>query len=994
MNICVIHLSDLHIRYPEDFVLQKARDIASCAFEQFRESSHCLIAITGDIAFSGQAEEYKLATDFLGTIKETLSKESNTPIDFVIVPGNHDCKLIPENSIRSTIIESVLANQDKSYDTEIVGLCTQAQEEFFAFEEALSPKTPIYSDKLWKEIEINVGGKKIRLSLINASWMSTIHEEPGKLVYPINNYAETLRQDCDFRFSFVHHPLNWYCQQTYHEFRRSILASSSIVFSGHEHVNTISSVSSLDSNNTIFIESNSLQPHSTEGSGFSVVSVDIAETKVCQRSYTLTDDKYVLEPQKDHSLEICTIGEDDCLTKEFVKTLQDPGAALVHPDKAEIDFSDIYVSPELESKNGSGNTTLDELSLIENKIIIFGDEQSGKTKILHHSFMRLYGTGIYPVYLDAKTIKRNTRNGIKKAIAKAVELEYINPEIIERSEKSKRVLLLDSYEEIGKQSKGVSNIFEYIEENFGTVLIACDNVLNSGLTTSGEHNDKTIEYTKYSIKDFGFNLRYQLIKKWHSNTDRQTPKELEVACHNTESVITTVLGKNLVPSRPLFLLVLMQSSSYVGSEELHNSGTSYYYQYLITKNLDESGIGRDIFDELFTYLAHLAWFYRSLGREYLEKSEIQKFNDEFSKKYTTVNLDKQLRILTKSKILNFDGMCYGFSYPYIKYFFIGKFFADNIDDQEIINIIENACENLSTRENSNLILFLTHHKNSSWVVDSVSKNLGQCFAQHPPILFESDSAYLNDLIGAVSEIVISDLNVEESQEHKRKVAEEVEYEPSEAELEKGHDDYQEPLADLFKLIRSTEVLGQILKNYYGSITRDKKHLYLKEAIEAPLRLLAYILDTVLESPDDLTKGVEAEIARKNKEMSESEVKRISAGFVSEMIRGICTGVVSKAAESIGSEKLKEDIDITVSEEGSNAYKLIQAAIYLIAPNKLPVDKIRALARELEGNGIAYAILQGLVHYHIHMFHTTDAERQQLGAALKINLRPANVPRLI
>lgn len=993
MNICVIHLSDLHIRHHEDFVLQKAREIASCAFEQFRESSHCLIAVTGDIAFSGQAEEYKLAEAFLGSIKETLSKESTTPIDFVIVPGNHDCKLMPENSVRSTIIESVLANQEKSYDIDIVNLCTQAQKEFFAFEDALSSQTPIYSDKLWKEMEINIGEKKIRLSLINASWMSTIHEKPGNLVYPINNYSETLRQDCDFRFTFVHHPLNWYCQQTYHEFRRSILASSSVVFSGHEHVNTTISVSSLDSNNTIFIESYALQPHKEEGSGFSVVSIDIAETKVCQRSYNLIDGKYVLEPQKDHSLEICTIAEDDSLTKEFVKTLQDPGATLVHPDKAEIDFSDIYVSPELESKNGSGDTTLDELSLIEKKTIIFGEEQSGKTKVLHRSFMTLYGTGIYPVYLDAKTIKRSSREGIKKAIEKAVELEYLNPEVIKRLEKSKRVLLLDNYEEIGKQSKGISSVFDYIEDSFGTVLITCDNVLNSGLTTSEEHNTRTSEYTKYSIKDFGCNLRYQLIKRWHSHADRQTPKELEVACHNSESVITTVLGKNLVPSRPLFLLVLMQSSSSVGSEELHNSGMSYYYQYLITKNLDESGVGRGMFDELFTYLSHLAWFYRSLGREYLEKSEIQKFNDEFSKKYTTVNLDKQLKMLARAKILSFDGICYGFSYPYIKYFFMGKFFADNIDDQEIVEIIENSCENLSTRENSNLILFLTHHKNSNWVVDSVSKNLGQCFAQHPPILFESDSAYLNDLIGSVSEIVISDLNVEESQEHKRRVAEEVEYEPSETELEKGHDDYKEKLADLFKLIRSTEVLGQILKNYYGSITRDKKHVYLKETIEAPLRLLAYILDALLESPDDLIKKIESEIAKKNKEMSESEIKKISAGLVSEMIRGICTGVVGKAAESIGSEKLKEDINITVLEEGSNAYKLIQAAVYLIAPNKLPIEKIRALARELEGNGIAYTILQGLVLYHIHMFHTTASERQQLGTALKINLKPANVPRL-
>jgi hypothetical protein len=53
--------------------------------------------------------------------------------------------------------------------------------------------------------------------------------------------------------------------------------------------------------------------------------------------------------------------------------------------------------------------------------------------------------------------------------------------------------------------------------------------------------------------------------------------------------------------------------------------------------------------------------------------------------------------------------------------------------------------------------------------------------------------------------------------------------------------------------------------------------------------------------------------------------------------------------------------------------------------EIPIDEIRVLADDLKANIFAYSILQSLGAFHIHLFYTGDAEKQQLCEHLKISM---------
>lgn len=992
MKLSILHFSDLHLKDDTNLLIAEADEIAGFCFDDYRNSDCCLIIITGDIAYSGLPNEYAIAKDFLTKIIETLTVEKNIPISVAIVPGNHDCNFSENNSVRDIVIESVRNDPTKAKDKNCIDLCTSIQKDFFLFRDEVSTGLNfIHKDNLWSEADLTIENKKIGISLINASWMSSRRESSGSLVFPIDEYEKLYARETDYKFTAIHHPINWYCQDSYHPLRKVIQTESSIVFSGHEHTATDSVISSNGSNGTVYLAARSLDPHVQGGeSGFFSILLDLDKGAISRKDICKKDKQYqVIDDDIIGNVLNKTTGYE--LNESFVKMLRDPGANLSLPDKDEIDIKDIYISPELESRQTGEVIEFDAIDIIGKKIFISGSEVSGKTKILHTAFSKLYDENYFPVLIDAKNIKRFTKDGIQKTVHKALLSQYTNVTDLLGKKKSSLALLVDNYETIASLTKGLAQIFEYIEDNFETIILTCNNIIDPIFEARGVSSSFVGSFNSYVLKDFGCTQRYKLIKKWHSSRPALSIDELDHHICKSEKIISSVLGKNLVPSRPLYLLTLLQSTSSHAKSELNNSGMSYYYQYLITRSLAKAGVRRTSYDEMFNYLSNLAWFFKENGFDNIEEHEINRFNEFFSREYTTVNLHKQLSVLVKAKILLHDNGLYSFYYPYIKYFFLGKYFADHLDRSDIISETKDYCKDLSSRDSSNLILFLTHHKNSEWVMDLVADNLNACFSENRVVGFGDDVSYLNDLIGSVSEIVISDLNVEENQERCRQAQDKMSYEPTDQELKEKvrANETGQGVVELFRLIRSTEVLGQIVKNYYGSILRSKKQRYLQEVADGPLRLLDYILQSMLNDPEKLVSRIEEEIRKRNKGLTRSEVHSLSSKLIAEFIGMICTGIVGRAAEAIGSDKLREDIDQLVSNNNNkNSYKIIQAATYLITPNNVHMDKLRDLAARLRNNPLGLKVMQNLVLYHIHMFHTSDKLKQQLGSLVNINLKGA------
>ena len=158
MRLLILLLSDIHFTSSNNKIFNLSSDIAASIFPQIREVDKCVIVVAGDITNGGNTDEFNTAADFFISIKEKLETESGKEVEIISVPGNHDCQLLPENVIRTKIIEGIKKDSDAK-DTQIIDICTSVQTNYFLFRDCTTSLEPIYSDKLWAEYEIVLEGQ-------------------------------------------------------------------------------------------------------------------------------------------------------------------------------------------------------------------------------------------------------------------------------------------------------------------------------------------------------------------------------------------------------------------------------------------------------------------------------------------------------------------------------------------------------------------------------------------------------------------------------------------------------------------------------------------------------------------------------------------------------------------------------------------------------------------------------------------------------------------
>lgn len=151
--------------------------------------------VSGDVAFSGLPDEYKLATEFITRLKKSLaSSNPNVEIFVIVIPGNHDCDFRDESEMRRFIFESGGLRNVEGINEAVVRELTSAQNAFFQFSSQIESKSLTNNDepinvgmeRLYYERHFSVAGYRITFQCFNAAWMSQLHEPQGQMVFPIH----------------------------------------------------------------------------------------------------------------------------------------------------------------------------------------------------------------------------------------------------------------------------------------------------------------------------------------------------------------------------------------------------------------------------------------------------------------------------------------------------------------------------------------------------------------------------------------------------------------------------------------------------------------------------------------------------------------------------------------------------------------------------------------------------------------------------------------
>lgn len=1005
MRLLLLLMSDVHFTSKTDKVYKLSSHIASSVYSQLREVEKCVIFITGDITNKGTSEEFEVARDFFLEIKQLLEAESGKEIVIISVPGNHDCLHSPVNLVRSKIIESLKDADAK--ETSIVELCTSVQENYFSFREHTTLLKPVFEDKLWAEYELDLCGHPIRISALNASWMSTIHEKQGSLVFPIDNYITSLKEPAYSRFVLLHHPLNWYAQGSYHPLKQNIRNYATAVITGHEHHGGSGTISDSNSGSSLFFEAPALQPHALNTkveSGYLALDFDFANQKVTEHKFKI-ENYQSIKTDLIRTLSIETIvshlsGLED-ITQEFQNKLNEPGANFKSEDSI-LGIDDFYVFPELQPLKEEAFTIQDSEELLSNdphgrKIFFLGESSSGKTTLLYQAFKRYRKLGYYPVIFNAAELKNTTELEIIKTIDKSRTAQYVNYQLLKDLPKEKLIILIDDIDRLRDGLRGLPKLIEFVNKHYSGILLSAISGFEFGELLDIDAQEATQDFTSYNIRPFGQWLKHRLIRKWcMCNNTVNTTSELEAKVHAAEKTLNVILGKNLVPGVPIYILILLQSIEKNQESALTNSHIGSYYGYMIDSSLREAGVLTSKMVEIKGYLSKLAWIFKSRKVREISLTEFIEFNRTYSDIQNTVDLNKRLEVLQTARIIVKREDYYSFTYPYIYYYFLGQYIAKNLSKDPILkDMVSEWCGSLQKQDNANCILFTAHHENDEWIINRVSEELDRCFEGEPEICFNGDIDSLNQLVEKTSTLIMEAPNVDKIREERLKSSDRLvaSEDKKSADVENAPADIVELVNIINKSIITSRILGQILKGYYGDIGRSEREKLVNQIFSSQLRFLYHFISTLLKDPTALVLTIESGLEPLHGQTKSERIEEISQNIF-QFLGLLCTFTLLRTAENVSSDDLKEEINIITDKYNTNAYRLIRAASSLIRPNALPFEELSKLSKDTEHNPFAFTLLQSLAAYHIRSFHLRDSDKQKLCATTRIELQKSRASDIL
>jgi predicted MPP superfamily phosphohydrolase len=252
-TITWLHLSDFHFStqttYNSQIVLDALLDdIAQCIQNDNLQPD--FIVISGDIAFSGQPEEYDLAKEFLDRLLEVthLFKE-----DIFIVPGNHD---VDRNAIGTLAASAARLLHNRDAVNEFLTNESECELTFQRFcgyqafiDEYLNGRGQFDHKRCFYIKEIQLGDRNIAVIGLNSAWLSASDEDRNQLIlgeYPVRE-AIKVAEKADLRLAVMHHPFEWLRNFDRNDVEPLLYDKCDYVLHGHMHRTGLLQASTPDS---------------------------------------------------------------------------------------------------------------------------------------------------------------------------------------------------------------------------------------------------------------------------------------------------------------------------------------------------------------------------------------------------------------------------------------------------------------------------------------------------------------------------------------------------------------------------------------------------------------------------------------------------------------------------------------------------------------------------------------------------------------------------
>lgn len=521
MRISFLHLSDFHLNDSKGVHPAKIQAIVD-SLGVYTPIEGIVIVLSGDIAATGQANQYKIAATFLKRLIPEIRRkysisEKNTKI--LIVPGNHDI-----DWGRSTRLDS---SKIRSFDEKERALHLQQElksmKNYFSFSDRNGCFFPYwmhipFGQLVTRKILHFDNGYRIEANLLNTAPFSCdsddgLHYLPEDAIHSL-----TTESNADFSLVVMHHSPDWFEFSQKKELENTLSKRCSLAFYGHEHFPGTQNVL-YDNGNRIVKQAGGAWWQSSVPT-LSDYYAALFDTE--SRKYFLSKFSW----NADRSAFVATMKQEHILMQKSLcgtgLTYQEKYIATVMADSKNTiaqSVSDYFVFPTLRfntSKEYSRGKAIDKMEdfiafIKENRYVaVMGGSNSGKTTLLKMTFKELQ-TQYVVLYCGTDDITgRSQENILKELVTDTYGADSYS--LFQAIPSDKKVIIIDDLHRISH--KHLNKFLRGIEDIFGTIVVASEETSQFDIVQMVKDNIKASkEFKKASISRLYAEKRLALIQK-------------------------------------------------------------------------------------------------------------------------------------------------------------------------------------------------------------------------------------------------------------------------------------------------------------------------------------------------------------------------------------------------------------------------------------------------------------------------------------------------
>lgn len=1005
MSVLVIHLSDMHLTTTAS--LPRAKEIAHAAVSQLANVNAIYVAISGDITNRGAKSEFQVAEEFCLELSRYLENQSGIRPSFVFCAGNHDCDFSGEQEIREVVLNSV-QQKTSALTPALAQALSVPLKNYFEFQDRLSPSTTKINSWISRLDCLDHG---IVFLSINSSVGSRIKESPGTLIVP-EFRIEGLEK---FRrvIYLMHHPYNWLTPENARELAQYAAASGDLFLMGHEHVEWAQTVTELYQARSItYLKAQVLKESGEDfNSGFQTIQISLSEGFL-PRTYLWNGSCYALKNSPSENDYISwpsqAAAHSLALSESGYHWLSAVGANFTHRLKASLSLADVFVWPELRSsdRDARAETMTDSYRVdaeelvnhiheLPRIVIIKGAEVSGKSSLARMMALTFAKKNLYPIVLEASKISSWRERSLNERLNDGVEFFFGRSAIdkYRQTDKEQKVLLLDDFD-FATVNSGYFDGLLALRGHFGRIFIFVDANPGVEIALSELLGDERFgEIGAYELLSTSFSRRLELIEKWLliGDSRNQTLEKVKLTAAKWAKVVDETLGRNLIPSVPFFVLVILQRAETQGDlDTLARSGShGFLYESLIyqslTKHVSEWAVRTSL-----TYLASFAGLLFQQELEFLSASEFDRFHVGHCEQHDLgTSVARIQNQLSEAGIIDLtDGV--RFKYPYHYYYFVAKYLT-SIPSNQLEGVVDEMIRTLHTERSANILLFLAHLGNNPKIAQKVFDRAKSCFPSFADAdLFNQNKVMQHFGINEVREILKVGTLRQQLDFHAAINSEIDSVIESQMRLERiSHEErLKSRVSDVLSLntvFKALQVLGQLLRNHAGDMRKEERRRLAEQCVSLGLRALSFIMETAVEQRDVFVEFYSLQIKSQKKYASDPEIAKAVNECLSNLIANMTVGVLIKIANAIGSEELELTLDNVLSE--SKTHKLIGLITRLEHFSEIPHKGIMEYKNKSirESDVLPFAVLRRFLVRRFYLFPCRDELRRGLCSEMKIKI---------